>query len=128
MNVTHSYDYALAHPEEHLYKQFRCYRSRIYKNSISSALYTVVPFIDLLLSPVHPQATDVRECASIPTRGMSGEYGTLEGVSQCMLDIKIFLYTRYYNVCRAGNDQDTATPQGPLTPGRVDAAAAHINT
>lgn len=40
-----SYDYALAHPKEHLYNQYRFYRNRMYKEMKIPAQYTVTVVI-----------------------------------------------------------------------------------
>lgn len=40
-----SYDYALAHPKEHLYNQYRFYRNRMYKEMKIPAQYTVTAVI-----------------------------------------------------------------------------------
>lgn len=42
-----SYDYALAHPKEHLYNQYRYYRNRAYREMKVPAQYTITGLIVL---------------------------------------------------------------------------------
>lgn len=44
-NTRASYDYALAHPKEHLYNQYRYYRNRAYKEMKVPAQYTITGLI-----------------------------------------------------------------------------------
>lgn len=61
-----SYDYALAHPKEHLYNQYRYYRSRVYREMKIPAQYTLT-FLIVLWSAIQyvtkrQMYTNVRAC------------------------------------------------------------------